>query len=445
MKKKGFTLVELLAVVSILALLVIIALPNVLGMFNNAKKESFTTELKQIYSVAQQQRIADSMFETKERTYARCDSDECQNSLDLSGRKTLQYYIKFNKAGKVVTFYATDGTYQYNYDGPGLKLEEINEVVQISDLTDDNQLVAITCNSASGGTTGGGSNPSGGQVAVTVYSTVTGDMATDDGYVTFDSGVNATTTDMGNHTIRYQLNATSGSVLHLKAQPSVTRVSFNGWTRDNTNSTYELGTDTDLYITVSADATIYAVFYDPGCFVAGTKITMFDGSKKNIEDVKVGDKVLSYNVDTKEYYVTTVSHTGEEQINHGYYVIKLENGMSVRLTDNHPLLTTDGFKSIKASIYFVELTLDDYLMTIDGPSKIESIEYIYKDFMTVYYIDVEDDEEKKNGKDDDSKDTHLADDIIAHNGIFNMYEANKKIDFKRLDVREPEPYAHQNP
>ena len=46
MKKKGFTLVELLAVIAILAILVIIALPNVMGMFNQAKKNSFSTEIK---------------------------------------------------------------------------------------------------------------------------------------------------------------------------------------------------------------------------------------------------------------------------------------------------------------------------------------------------------------------------------------------------------------
>ena len=39
MKKRGFTLVELLAVIAILAILVLISLPNVVGMFNNAKKE----------------------------------------------------------------------------------------------------------------------------------------------------------------------------------------------------------------------------------------------------------------------------------------------------------------------------------------------------------------------------------------------------------------------
>ena len=48
MSKKGFTLVELLAVIAILAILVIIALPNILKMFNNAKKDIFLTEAKNI-------------------------------------------------------------------------------------------------------------------------------------------------------------------------------------------------------------------------------------------------------------------------------------------------------------------------------------------------------------------------------------------------------------
>ena len=41
MKKKGFTLVELLAVIAILSILVIIALPNIVGMFTKAKKDLF--------------------------------------------------------------------------------------------------------------------------------------------------------------------------------------------------------------------------------------------------------------------------------------------------------------------------------------------------------------------------------------------------------------------
>jgi type IV pilus assembly protein PilA len=131
MKKKGFTLVELLAVIAILAILVIIALPNVMGMFNQAKLNSFTTELKDIYNAAVQKNIADSYQETKERVYARLDSSQDVNGsvtvkeLDLSGRKTLRYCIIFNKAGKVTTYVATDGSYIYGYTGDGLEIENI--------------------------------------------------------------------------------------------------------------------------------------------------------------------------------------------------------------------------------------------------------------------------------------------------------------------------------
>ena len=133
-KNKGFTLVELLAVIAILAILVIIALPNVMGMFNEAKKSSFTTELKEVYKVAQQQWMMDSMTSTGDQVYSRCKT--CTGkSLQLSGRSELDYYIKIDKAGKAVKYYATDGTYQFSYDGPGLLVENIKKVDTITDLT----------------------------------------------------------------------------------------------------------------------------------------------------------------------------------------------------------------------------------------------------------------------------------------------------------------------
>lgn len=51
MNKKGFTLVELLAVIAILVILVLLAVPNVLSMFkfNKAKKDVFLPDAKNIY------------------------------------------------------------------------------------------------------------------------------------------------------------------------------------------------------------------------------------------------------------------------------------------------------------------------------------------------------------------------------------------------------------
>ena len=138
--KKGFTLVELLAVIAILAILVIIALPNVMGMFNEAKKSSFTTEVKEVYKVAQQEWMMDSMTTTGDQVYTRCKT--CTGkSLQLSGRSELDYYIKIDKSGKITEYYATDGTYQYKYNGGELNIESIKDIESVSSLDEDNILV----------------------------------------------------------------------------------------------------------------------------------------------------------------------------------------------------------------------------------------------------------------------------------------------------------------
>ena len=144
--KKGFTLVELLAVIAILAILVIIALPNVIGMFNDAKKSSFMTECKRLFKIAEQTFMNDSLYEQSEKTYAKCDG--CTHKqLDLSGRDNIKYFIKFNKAGKIIKFFITDDTYQYEYEDDtntnGLLITDIVDVDEIANL-DEKDIIKIT-------------------------------------------------------------------------------------------------------------------------------------------------------------------------------------------------------------------------------------------------------------------------------------------------------------
>ena len=168
MNKKGFTLVELLAVVAILSILVIIALPNVMGMFNEAKKNSFIIEAKNIYQIAEQQYINDSMFNTSEREYSRNQTCE-KTELELTGRSQLDYFIKFDKGGNVIQYYVSDGTYQFLYNGAGGKLEitDITDAEEVAKLENDAILdvgdVACNGNIPGGSNTGGGGNPSGGE------------------------------------------------------------------------------------------------------------------------------------------------------------------------------------------------------------------------------------------------------------------------------------------
>ena len=139
MNKRGFTLVELLSVVAIIALLVVIALPNVMDTFNKSKQESFTTEVKQLYKVAEQTWMSENLFGSKERVYARCEGCT-EEELDMSGRKSLDYLIKVNKAGKVVELYVTDGTYQIEMTG-NIKIETIKDVKTVANLEEDEIIV----------------------------------------------------------------------------------------------------------------------------------------------------------------------------------------------------------------------------------------------------------------------------------------------------------------
>ena len=137
MNKKGFTLVELLAVIAILAILVLVAVPNVLGMFNNAKKDTFATETKDMVRIAQQQYLANF---GKYTNYAIKDSKvsdaadaasvttvDCENnSGDYTSSKyciitkdagnLTSFYVEFNAAdGAVNKVFSYDGTYKYTF------------------------------------------------------------------------------------------------------------------------------------------------------------------------------------------------------------------------------------------------------------------------------------------------------------------------------------------
>ena len=146
MKKKGFTLVELLAVIAILAILVIIALPNVMSLFNEAKQNSFKNEVREILKTAQEQWMTDSLNVTGDsgKAYARVDATKSDNvtsacvkggELKLSGRTGLRYAIVINSSGEVTDFVATDDTFVYDSNGAStpIKVEDITSVTVISD------------------------------------------------------------------------------------------------------------------------------------------------------------------------------------------------------------------------------------------------------------------------------------------------------------------------
>ena len=120
MKKKGFTLVELLAVIAILAILVIMALPAVLSMFTKARVDTFQNEVRTIYRTAQQQYLLGQGAAVKYGTGTSC------TKLEMTGNGNLQYYIEINGSGQVTTIQAKNGTYGYTKtDANGFDIDDI--------------------------------------------------------------------------------------------------------------------------------------------------------------------------------------------------------------------------------------------------------------------------------------------------------------------------------
>ena len=148
MNKKGFTLVELLAVIAILAILILLVIPNVVNLFKKAKREGFETELKEIYKTAEQKWMMESLNKKEERVYARAKGLSCANQLSLTGRTDLEYFIKLDKKGNIVRYYAYDNNYKYVYNGPGLKIYEIDGV---EDLSKQDNNITITCSAVTDG------------------------------------------------------------------------------------------------------------------------------------------------------------------------------------------------------------------------------------------------------------------------------------------------------
>lgn len=111
--------------------------------------------------------------------------------------------------------------------------------------------------------------------------------------------------------------------------------------KDNWNITFEILSvyKGDKY----ADTAISEIYFDGldvHCLAKGTLITMSDRTSKTIESLKVGDKILSYNIETGQYESSTIkelaSQTHKNLIN-----IEFSNGMQITCTKDHPFLVNN--------------------------------------------------------------------------------------------------------
>jgi intein/homing endonuclease len=93
----------------------------------------------------------------------------------------------------------------------------------------------------------------------------------------------------------------------------------------------------------------------PDCFPAGTKVTMEDGSEKNIEDVELGDVVLSFNEETQTIEPKKVINLNSP-IHNDLIQYTLSSGTTITSTFDHPYYVN----GLELASYKPELTNSRY-------------------------------------------------------------------------------------
>ena len=110
-KKKGFTLVELLAVIALLAILMLLVMPNILKMFQKGKKDAFKVQVENVIRIAESQKQTDTMAGINLAIYCDKVHDECPK-LDVSD-SDLKYVVKFDADGLATSVAAQNSNFCY--------------------------------------------------------------------------------------------------------------------------------------------------------------------------------------------------------------------------------------------------------------------------------------------------------------------------------------------
>ena len=122
MNNKGFTLVELIAVIALLSIIMLLIVPNVANYLNSSKKTLFYDNVV-------------NMFKSATTTFMYQDDPTNTTfsnngvKLDVDVESEYVYTIRVNNYGEVISINVNNGVYSYNKSS-----SDINEGLNKSDI-----------------------------------------------------------------------------------------------------------------------------------------------------------------------------------------------------------------------------------------------------------------------------------------------------------------------
>ena len=192
-----------------------------------------------------------------------------------------------------------------------------------------------------------------------------------------NSDANIIEGNFSNNNDRYEVNVNNANC----SDNQIIGNNFNG--TDRVGAINDVGTNTEVAHNKTEGTEGGGPPPSPSCFLAGTKISMDDLNYKNIEDVKVGDVVVSYDIKKKvrmRKKVTGVRYYKPEIMAAEFYIII---NKKLKAVPNQLIFANGNWK--KAN----ELKLGYILHGLTNDEEIISIKRIYKKVPT-YDLQVED-------------------------------------------------------
>lgn len=154
--------------------------------------------------------------------------------------------------------------------------------------------------------------------------------------------------------------------------------------------------ETDAFLLHDSEININLVSHN-ACFPAGTRILTDDGYYKNIEDIVEGDKLRTFNVNTKEFESGVVGSL-QSSVQNKLFSIETNTGNFIKSTPGHMFFTSDGWKIA------ARLKVGDKLLNSIGEEvEIISITELIGEFTVYHILNVEDNY------------NYFAEDLLVHN------------------------------
>lgn len=108
--KKGFTLIEILAVIAILGIIATLAIVNITDLFRESKEKAFITQAQMVYNFANDEYASKKLLPNSDDSTSFCNIGGTELSLTVSDN--VKYVVKFTN-NEISSFKITDGVFSY--------------------------------------------------------------------------------------------------------------------------------------------------------------------------------------------------------------------------------------------------------------------------------------------------------------------------------------------